>query len=143
MRHQTLKTVVMNVLQKKMHYQLHDKLVWIICHLRLSKLPWPFIYVTTEYRTRLKSMNHDFCWLCTAPNTRSTITNLFLSVPNYTLMEIKSHTATFSIEIRMDLFKQNHLFTTKNNNNKKTVLETWHVYRLLNSRIASNLSWYS
>lgn len=142
MRHQALKTFVINVLQKKMHYQLHGKLVWVICHLRLSKLPWPFIYVNTEYRTRLKSMNHDFCWLCTAPNTRSTITNLFLSVPNYTLMEIKSHTATFSIEIGMDLFKQNHLFTTKNTK-KKTVLETWHDYRLLNSRIASNLSWFS
>lgn len=142
MRHQALKTFVINVLQKKMHYQLHGKLVWVICHLRLSKLPWPFIYVNTEYRTRLKSMNHDFCWLCTAPNTRSTITNLFLSVPNYTLMEIKSHTATFSIEIGMDLFKQNHLFTTKNTK-KKTVLETWHDYRLLNNRIASNLSWFS
>lgn len=126
MRHQALKTFVINVLQKKMHYQLHGKLVWVICHLRLSKLPWPFIYVNTEYRTRLKSMNHDFCWLCTAPNTWSTITNLFLSVPNYTLMEIKSHTATFSIEIGMDLFKQNHLFTTKNTKKKNCVRDmTW------------------
>lgn len=125
MRHQALKTFVINVLQKKMHYQLHGKLVWVICHLRLSKLPWPFIYVNTEYRTRLKSMNHDFCWLCTAPNTRSTITNLFLSVPNYTLMEIKSHTATFSIEIGMDLFKQNHLFTTKNTKKNCVRDMTW------------------
>lgn len=140
MRHQALKTVVINVLQKKMHYQLHGKLVWIICHLILSKLPWPFIYVNTEYWTRLKSMNHDFCWLCTAPNKWSKITNLFLSVPNYTLMEIKSHTATFSIEIVTDLFKQNHLFTNKN---LKKCVRDMIDYRLLNSRIASNLRWYS
>lgn len=28
-------------------------------------------------------------------------------------METKSHIETFSIEMAMDLFKQNHLFTTK------------------------------
>lgn len=85
-------------------------------------------------------MNPVFSWLYAAPIIWSTITNLFLLVPNYTLMEIKSHTATFSIEMGMDLFKQNHLFATKK---KKVVIEPWSDYRLLNNRIAFNLSFYS
>lgn len=124
-----------------MRYQLYCKFVWIFCYQWLAKLLWSFFFVNTEYWTRLKSMNRVFSWLYAAPITRSTITNLFLLVPNYTLMEIKSHTATFSIEMGMDFFKQNHLFTTKWG--KKVVLEPWSDYRLLNSWIAFNLIWYS
>lgn len=58
-------------------------------------------------------MNHVLAWLTAMSIIQLTIIDLFLSVPNYTLMEIKSHTQDLFKEKGMDLFKENLLFIPK------------------------------
>lgn len=51
-------------------------------------------------------MNHVLAWLTAMSIIQLTIIDLFFSVPNYTLMEIKSHTQNLFKEKGMNLFKE-------------------------------------
>ena len=87
--------------------------------------------------TWLKSMNHVFSRLSAVHIRWLTITNFFFSGPNYTLMEIKSHTQALSKKIEWIYSNRSSYLLLR----KDIVLKPWSDYKVLSRHVKFSHSW--